>query len=269
MVSPLSISIQLSIFINSVPRYYKYQRGEAYKKRETILSDILEKIGANKKDQVQKSKMELSDAVQFLQIHERARQGRLRAKFMWELSREDERRKMGANAKNFMSEEDAAVLVQKRWRGFIARKKAHKIRAEELEFIGMTQSEEAANDLTQQNKAVTVEGHRRNKLKQHEKEYNKALVDIKQNLHDTKGPTIREELQDMIRQWFIECRDNSGKFPDYPSEEEGGSAKLFTEKTPEELEAELAAKEEAKDKKGKKGKKGKDKKEKKDKGILF
>ena len=37
----------------------------------------------------------------------------------------------------------------------------------------------------------------------------------------------------MIRQWFVECRDNSGKFPDYPTEEEGGSAKLFTEKTPE------------------------------------
>jgi len=196
--------------------------------------------------------------------------GRLRAKFMWELSREDERRKMGANAKNFMSEEEAAVLVQKRWRGFIARKKSQKIRAEELEFIGMTQTEEAMNDRTEQNKTEIVEDHRRNKLKQHENEYKKALVDIKQNLHDTKGPTIREELQDMIRQWFIECRDNSGKFPDYPSEEEGGSAKLFTEKTPEELEAELAAKEEAKDKKGKKGKgKGKDKKDKKAKGTSF
>jgi len=189
---------------------------------------------------------------------------------MWELSREDERRKMGANAKNFMSEEEAAVLVQKRWRGFIARKKSQKIRAEELEFIGMTQTEEAMNDRTEQNKTEIVEDHRRNKLKQHENEYKKALVDIKQNLHDTKGPTIREELQDMIRQWFIECRDNSGKFPDYPSEEEGGSAKLFTEKTPEELEAELAAKEEAKDKKGKKGKgKGKDKKDKKAKGTSF
>merc|ERR1711962_1418098 len=76
----------------------------------------------------------------------------------------------------------------------------------------------------------------------------------------------REQLQDMIRQWFIECRDNSGKFPDYPSEEDGGSAKLFTEKTPEELEAELAEKEAAKEAKGKKGKGGKkDKKEKKDK----
>merc|ERR1712130_598473 len=50
---------------------------------------------------------------------------------------------------------------------------------------------------------------------------------------------------------------------DYPSEEDGGSAKLFVKKTPEEIEAELAEKEAAKDAKGKKGKKGKEKKEKK------
>ena len=80
----------------------------------------------------------------------------------------------------------------------------------------------------------------------------------------SKGPAIKEELADQIRQWFIECRDNSGKFPDYPDEEDGGSAKLFVNKTPEEIEAEIKAKEEAKEAKGKKGKKGgKDKKEKK------
>ena len=72
--------------------------------------------------------MAIHDAIQYLQIHERARQGRLRAKFMWELSREDERRKVSSNAKNFMSEEKAAVLVQTRWRGFIARKRAQKLR---------------------------------------------------------------------------------------------------------------------------------------------
>ena len=250
----------------TVPRYYKFQRGEAYRKREKVLEDILERIGANKPQESKKPKMAITDAIQYLQIHERARQGRLRAKFMWELSREDERRKVGSNAKNFMSEEKAAVLVQTRWRGFIARKRAQKLRAEELEFIGMTQSEEAANDRTQNEKSTKVEIERRAKLEQHQKEYSKALVDIKQQIHDTKGPYIREQLQDMIRQWFIECRDNSGKFPDYPSEEDGGSAKLFTEKTPEELEAELAEKEAAKEAKGKKGKGGKkDKKEKKEK----
>ena len=79
-----------------MPRYYKFQRGEAYRQREKVLGDILERIGANKKPEPEKPKMPLADAIQALQIHERARQGRLRAKFMWELSREDERRKAGA-----------------------------------------------------------------------------------------------------------------------------------------------------------------------------
>ena len=161
-----------------------------------------------------------------------------------------------------MTEKQAAVIVQKKWRGYIARKKVKKQRAEELEFIGMVASEPKA-EKSEHISAVKVEEIRRERLIKHEVEYQRALVDIKQNLLDTKGPEIREQLQEQIRQWFIECRDNSGKFPDYPSEEDGGSAKLFVKKTPEEIEAELAEKEAAKDAKGKKGKKGKDKKEKK------
>ena len=37
-------------------------------------------------------------------------------------------------------------------------------------------------------------------------------------------------------------RDASGKFPDYPAEDEGGSAIIFKEKDPAEVEAELKAK---------------------------
>ena len=34
--------------------------------------------------------------------------------------------------------------------------------------------------------------------------------------------------------FFLFSRDKTGKFPEYPSEEEGGSSLLFKEKTPEE-----------------------------------
>ena len=37
-------------------------------------------------------------------------------------------------------------------------------------------------------------------------------------------------------------RDASGKFPDFPGEDEGGSAAIFKEKDPAEVEAEIAAK---------------------------
>lgn len=36
------------------------------------------------------------------------------------------------------------------------------------------------------------------------------------------------------------CRDITGKFPDYPDEEEGGSAMIFKNKTVKQLEEEVA-----------------------------
>lgn len=57
----------------------------------------------------------------------------------------------------------------------------------------------------------------------------------------------------------------TGKFPDYPDEDEGGSNAIFKNKTVKELEEDIANMGEGKDKKGK-GKKGKkDKKKKKEK----
>lgn len=37
------------------------------------------------------------------------------------------------------------------------------------------------------------------------------------------------------------CRDAIGRFPDYPTEEEGGSVAIFKEKDPAEVQAELEA----------------------------
>jgi len=248
-----------------VPKYFKFGRDEAFALRSEVLQKILKSIGDRNDVKNLGPQMTTDEAIKLLQIHERARQGRLRAKFMWELSREEERRLKGAKGSSHMTEKEAAIIVQKKWRGYIARQKVKKQRAEELEFIGMIPSrKDIEKDNPEQYRATKTSEARRDKLKQHENEYQRALVDIKQNLLDTKGPLIREELQDQIRQWFIECRDNSGKFPDYPSVEDGGSAKLFVKKTPSEIEAEIAEKEAKKEAKGKKGKKGKkDKKEKK------
>lgn len=47
---------------------------------------------------------------------------------------------------------------------------------------------------------------------ENEREYQKALVSVKEKLRDVEGPEMREKLQDKIRQWFIECRDTTGFF---------------------------------------------------------
>ena len=61
------------------------------------------------------------------------------------------------------------------------------------------------------------------------------------------------------------CRGATGKFPDFPDGEAGGSASLFSQKTPEQVSAELAAREEERQKK--KGEKKKEREKEKTRKI--
>ena len=36
--------------------------------------------------------------------------------------------------------------------------------------------------------------------------YFQALVSVKEKLAETEGPDMKEQMQDQIRQWFIEVR---------------------------------------------------------------
>ena len=49
--------------------------------------------------------------------------------------------------------------------------------------------------------------HLRNEVqRKHAQNYQEALVSIKEELRQMEGQDIKEQLQDQIRQWFIECR---------------------------------------------------------------
>ncbi|KFP68607.1 IQ and AAA domain-containing protein 1, partial [Cariama cristata] len=88
-------------------------------------------------------------------------------------------------------------------------------------------------------------------------------VFIKEKLREMEELDIKKTLQDQIGQCFIECRHIIGKFPDYPTKEAGGSTAILSQKTPEQVAAELAAeKEMALQKEAQKGNKGKEGKEK-------
>ena len=78
----------------SVPRYYIHGRSESYTVRQKVLHQMIEQMDAESKTKDgEKPSMNLDEAIKVLQMHERARQGRLRAKFMWELSMEEERKR--------------------------------------------------------------------------------------------------------------------------------------------------------------------------------
>uniref|UniRef100_A0A8C5PLA7 IQ motif containing with AAA domain 1 n=1 Tax=Leptobrachium leishanense TaxID=445787 RepID=A0A8C5PLA7_9ANUR len=222
-----------------IPRYFIKEKMKVLKDRERILSQILDRVGAKNTDMVKTLKpMSLDEAVRVIQVSERARQGRLRAKFMKEINLEEKRERFAKTQGEITLDPDiAAQRIQK---------------VPPPHFYKKSIAEEIAQ------KTETL---RSELQEQHEAEYQHALIQIKDTIREKEGPNMKANLQDQIRQWFIECRHVTGKFPDFPSEEDGGSSAIFAQKTPEQVAAEIAAKEEAKPKKKKeKGKKDKEKK---------
>merc|ERR1739848_621570 len=195
------------------------------------------------------------------------------AKFMKEIRLQEERERQAATkGVPTIDKDEAATQIQKIWKGFYQRKQTVKMRDEEFQFIGMKPSQDVPYKETVMYKADRIMDQRRTVQQDNEREYKKTLVTVKEKLREVEGPEMREGMQDQVRQWFIESRDATGKFPEFPTEDEGGSAAIFRVKDPAELEAEAKAKEEEKGGKGKKGgkksakkkeKKGKDKKDKK------
>lgn len=46
----------------------------------------------------------------------------------------------------------------------------------------------------------------RRRQEEHEREYQKAVVAITNQLRDVEGHDMIKTMKDQIRQWFIECR---------------------------------------------------------------
>ncbi|XP_075009883.1 dynein regulatory complex protein 11 [Calonectris borealis] len=239
-----------------IPRYFIKEKLEVLQQREKILDQIL--LNAGLQTQKPVKAMAFEEAIKMIQVAERARQGRCRAAFMKQIYLEEKREgqtklqvQMGPNP------DDAATCIQKVWRGYIQRKKTEKMREEEMIFLGMTLPPHLKATSISQMHAGQINALQGEVQERHEE------VFIKDKLRETEGLNIKETLQDQIGQCFIECRHIIGKFPDYPTGEAGGSMAILSQKTPEQVAAELAAKKEmALQKKTQKEKKEKEGKEK-------
>ncbi|KAM4604502.1 dynein regulatory complex protein 11-like, partial [Discoglossus pictus] len=122
-----------------IPRYFIKEKVKVLKDRERILSQILERTGAQDKEKMKAVKpLSLDEAVRMIQVSERARQGRLRAKFMKEIHLEEKRERLSKmQGERALDPEVAALCIQKVWRGFIQRKRTKQLRHEEMIFLGM------------------------------------------------------------------------------------------------------------------------------------
>ncbi|XP_030640603.1 dynein regulatory complex protein 11 [Chanos chanos] len=237
-----------------IPRYFIRERHKVLEDREKQLSSILESMHVMKTPKPVRTK-NLEESVKQIQISERARQGRLRAKFMREIQHQEEWQRKTKDR------DLSAVKIQKVWRGYIQRKKTKRERQEEMIFLGMAMDPSQSQPCPSVLAAQANEARRRTIQDEHEEDYQKDIITITEKLREEEGPAMRDTMKYQILQWFTECRDATGAFPDFPEEEDGGSALIFADKTPQQLMEELAAKEE-----DEANKKPKEKEEKKDKG---
>uniref|UniRef100_A0A4W4GSG1 AAA+ ATPase domain-containing protein n=1 Tax=Electrophorus electricus TaxID=8005 RepID=A0A4W4GSG1_ELEEL len=241
-----------------IPRYFLSEQSKVQRDRQQMLSRILDLMATAEKPKV--CRIHRAEAVKMIQVTERARQGRLRAKFMREIQRDEERQKRAKHQDLSVANTDqAAVRIQKVWKGFIQRKKTKQEREEEMIFLGMVMSFPVFSRLL----AEANKARRRARQEEHEEDFQKALVFITSSLRETEGPDMRETMKDQIRQWFIECHDATGSFPDYPEEEDGGSALIFAAKTPQQVDLSRKKRKPTKRQEGKNRQKtkGKDKKQ--------
>ncbi|XP_006866877.1 PREDICTED: IQ and AAA domain-containing protein 1 [Chrysochloris asiatica] len=221
-----------------IPRYFLKEKLEVIKEREKMLAQILADIGLDitSMKTVRKT-ITLDEAVKAIQIAERARQGRLRAMFMKEIYLQEYRAKqsklLGDRIPNMAG---AALCIQKVWKAFHQNRKTNKQREEEMIFLGMIPPPHFDQVSAMLIQAQQVKSQRNEVQIKREEDYKEALVTIKNDLKLLEGPDIKESLQDQIRHWFIECRNLTGAFPDYPNIEEGGSALIFSNKTPQQEE---------------------------------
>ncbi|NXN72163.1 DRC11 protein, partial [Himantopus himantopus] len=220
-----------------IPRYFIKENLEVLQQREKVLDQIL--LNAGLQTQKPVKAMTFAEAIKMIQVAERARQGRCRAAFMKQIYLEEKReRQTKLQIQMGPSPDDAATCIQKVWHGYIQRKKTEKMREEEMIFLGMSLPPHLKKTSISQMHAGQVNTLQGEVQVRHEE------VFIKDKLKETEGLNIKETLQDQIGQCFIECRHIIGKFPDYPTEEAGGSTAILSQKTPEQVAAELDAKKE-------------------------
>ncbi|TMS20099.1 Dynein regulatory complex protein 11 [Larimichthys crocea] len=248
-----------------IPRYFISDCSKALQQRKMMVADILKMVAATESlSPLMAKDMSQEEAIKIIQVAERARQGRLRAKL------NEESRKMNrmytTKEPGTGGIESAAICIQKVWRGYIQRKRTKIARIEEMIFLGMIMDPKYQAPCPAEISARANEAYTRTKQEEYEEDYQKSVVAITNQLQDVEGQDMCMTMKDQIRQWFIECRDATGSFPDYPDEEEGGSALIFSEKDPQQLMEEIAAKEEEDSNNKPKGKEEKKEKGKKDKG---
>lgn len=124
--------------LHIVDRFFQEDNQDEFKEREKILGSILAQIGPpdSEADTNKEPPYSIEEAIRLIQIHERARQGRIRMNLMQSIQKQEERARL-AKCEVQLTRDVGVVIVQKYWRGWLARKQTKILREKEFEFLGM------------------------------------------------------------------------------------------------------------------------------------
>ncbi|XP_015436348.1 PREDICTED: IQ and AAA domain-containing protein 1 [Dufourea novaeangliae] len=249
-VTPQEIEIQL-------PRYFRRERLKEIEERRSFIESTLRSIGALDEVILPKQLTE-SEAIRLIQAHERARQGRLRFQFMKEIRKMKARStiKPETEVQNDVRKKTAAMRIQKVWRGYVTRRKIRKRCLDEMLLIGMLQPSQEITETTRQ--AEKVRQERYQKQIKYQELYENLITEIKERIRKEKSAIMEENIRSEIRNWINTYFQQTGKIPDLPSAESGGSRIIFSRQGTESTISKSTAVSSKESKKSKKSKTKKD-----------
>ncbi|XP_008200287.2 dynein regulatory complex protein 11 [Tribolium castaneum] len=214
-----------------VPSCFRNERRKELEYQKNLIESVLGKLGFLDKLEI-KPPMSEQQAILIIQVHERARQGRLRAQFMREIRNMKEKTKPVVGEGGDEDEQrggislPAALRIQKIWRGYVARRATRRRKLQEMLLIGMipppkTQSAEVLKDLE-------IKAYRRSLQEKRQLEYENDVKKCREHMEKYQRGVVLEQLSDQVRGWLHEYKAQTGKIPEYTGSERAASRLLFS-----------------------------------------
>lgn len=213
-----------------VPSCYRNERYSDIKYKNTLIESVLRKLGFLDKPEAKRILSE-PQAILIIQVHERARQGRLRAQFMREIRTVKEKAKPLAGDTGAEDDQKGlsipgALRIQKIWRGYVARRATRRRKLQEMLLIGMIPPPKAQS--TDLRKDLEVKDYRRNLQQERLREHEDFVKKCREDMEKNQRGVVLEQLSDQVRGWLHEYKQQTGKIPEYTGSERAASRMLFS-----------------------------------------
>jgi len=223
-----------------VPRFIREENEKEIKRRE-ILLDVLKKRPTAKvstEPSKNTNNLTLSQAVLIIQTNERGRQGRRVASIKLERKMAEEKKNQKEETEDTVLDE-AALKIQKVFRGFYWRKRIEKEKRDESIFIGMSlegmapkshfktkKNTEDAEEKKPSQDYLDEIGRAKRKIKQAEnkRDLEEQRIALRAKIIEEEGPKMMEDMHDaLLEQILLYRQEGDGGIPKFPTEKEGGS----------------------------------------------